>query len=245
MWKAFLILLTISQSAYAYRFTRDFQNGFYWRNLPIDISVVENDPVRRKNLETLTASAIREWEDSTGLEIWNFLPGSPTTNVIRWSNNFKAETSMDPENVLAVAIRYTEGPYFSKTEIIINGSHSYNLNPSYLLTTITHELGHTMGLDHSDVSSAIMWPELQLVYGVGVGQDDVLGLTAAYDTIIDRQLTRYVSPLAYESSSESQGLSCATVTTTPMAAGQGVVSLLLGILISFVRKVKAKFKSFP
>lgn len=243
MWKITFIFLLLSQWAHAYKFTRDFQNGFYWQYLPIDISVVEKDPALRETLEELTALAIKEWEESANLEIWNFTPGSKTTNIIRWSNNFAKETSM-ASGVLAVAIRYTDGPYFARTEIVINGNYfGTRFNNSDLFTTIKHELGHTMGLDHSDVQSSIMWPSLQ-VYGAGIGQDDIEGLNAAYDTMLERQLTRYVSPLAYAESKEVGGLSCATVSSTPMMAGQGLLSLFLGILISFVRKVKAKFKSF-
>lgn len=243
MWKTLLIMISLIEVAHAYRFTRDFQNGFYWENLPIRIAVVESNPTLKNKLDTLTAQAVQEWETSTNLDVWDIVPAGNSTNIIRWSNDFANETKMDEGSVLAVAIRYTEGPYFAKTEIVINGKHRYNQNNSDLFTTIKHELGHTMGLDHSDVLGAIMWPELQ-TYGVGVSHDDVQGMNEAYDIMMERQLTRYVSPLAYETSSESQGLSCATVTTTPMAAGQGLVSLIIGMLISFVRKVKAKFKWF-
>lgn len=242
MGKTFLLLFLFIQSAHAYQFTRDFRNGFYWKDLPIHIRVEEQeDELRKELLTNLTTTAVQDWESATGLSIWNFMSEESGGNVIRWSNNFGAETKMDDKTVLAVAVRYTEGPYFARTEIIINGNHPLNSIVSYLYTTIKHELGHTMGLDHSDVKSSIMWPELQ-EYGVGVGEDDVRGMSAAYDTMIERQLTRYVSPLAYEKKSEGQALSCATVSVTPMAAGQGILSLLTGILISFVKKVKAKFK---
>jgi len=240
MWKTLLFIFALIPSAHAYKFTRDFQNGFYWRNLPISISVIENSPMP---LAELTAQAVNEWQRLTLLDIWNIVPAGESSNIIRWSDNFYQETKMDELSVLAVAIRYTEGPYFARTEIVINGKHVHNKNVDYLFTTIRHELGHTMGLDHSDVMDAIMWPHLQPGYGVGIHQDDRQGMIAAYDIMVDRQLTRYVSPLAYEDSSEAQGLSCATVSLTPMATGQGLVSLVLGILISFVRKLKSIFKS--
>ena len=244
MWKSIIFLLIFSQSAFAYKFTKDFQNGFYWQNLPISITVVENsDPSLKSTLETLTENAVNEWHQSTGLTLWNYQPGIQSSNVIRWTKKFKAETSMDEASVLAVAIRYTDGPYFAKTEIVINGNHPLNYNLTYLFTTIKHELGHTMGLDHSDVRSSIMWPELQ-GYGVGIDTDDVQGMTAAHDTMVDRQLTRYVSPLAYEESSQTNGMSCGTVTTTQSGAMQGLFSLISGILISFVRRLKSRLSIF-
>lgn len=241
MWKALIIILSLIQTAHAFRFTRDFENGFYWKNLPIKIAVIEKDAFLKSRLDSLTTQAVQEWESATGLQIWDIVQGGETANIIRWSNDFARETKMDETTVLAVAVRYTEGPYFARTEIIINGKHRYNSNISDLFTTIKHELGHTMGLDHSDVPGAIMWPELQ-AYGAGVSFDDVQGMNSAYDIMTERQLTRYVSPLAYEESAQAQGLSCATVTTTPAAAGQGLISLIAGILISFVRRIKAKFK---
>lgn len=242
MWKIILILLTLAPAAHAYKFTRDFQNGFYWQYLPLEISVQEEDKNEREKLEDLTIRAIRDWEGNTGLSIWDFRNDGATTNIIRWSKNFTKETNMDASSVLAVAIRYTDGPYFAKTEIVINNSHPLNQNLSYLFTTIKHELGHTMGLDHSDVRASIMWPELQ-EYGAGIDRDDVQGMTAAYDIILDRQLTKYVSPLAYEKTSEVSGLSCASVSVTGGSAS-ALLSLLSGILISFVRKLKAKLKAF-
>ena len=244
MWKSILVLFLFSQSALAYRFTKDFQNGFYWQQLPIPITVIETSDVSLKErLEILSENAVEEWHNLTGLTFWNFQKDARTSNIIRWSRKFKAETNMDEVAVLAVAIRYTEGPYFAKTEIVINGNHPLNSNLTYLFTTIKHELGHTMGLDHSDVRSSIMWPELQ-GYGVGIDTDDVQGITAAHDTMVDRQLTRYISPLAYEETKSSQGLSCGTVTTTHSAALHGLLSLLSGILIRFVRKIKSQLRKF-
>ncbi|MBA2403703.1 MAG: matrixin family metalloprotease, partial [Bdellovibrionales bacterium] len=178
------------------------------------------------------------------LSLWDYT-GSGTKNIIRWSTNFAAETRMDPESTLAVAIRYTKGPYFAKTEIVINGGHSLNQNEADLRTTLTHELGHTMGLDHSDVGQAVMAPTLQAWF-TGLHQDDVHGIQAAYSEMDHRQVTGYVSPLAYETEQESQPLSCGTVgpvTATSGVSFNGLLSLAGGLLISFVRKILGWFKS--
>jgi hypothetical protein len=152
---------------------------------------------------------------------------------------------MDPSSVLAVAIRYVNGPYFAKTEIVINGGHSLNQNDYFLRTTLTHELGHTMGLDHSDVSSAVMAPSLQLQY-FGLQNDDVVGMQAAAEETDRRQVTGYISPLAYSKVEKSTSpLSCGTVGTagTPGMNMNAGLSLASGLLITFLRKIVKWFKS--
>ncbi len=242
MWKLILCLL-ISSPAWSYRLTTDFLNGFYWRTLPINIVVSESDPTLKSKLEFLAKSAVQDWENSTGLNLWDST-GAATPNVIRWSKNFAAETNMDPASVLAVAIRYTNGPYFARTEIIINGNHMYNQQNNYLLTTITHELGHTMGLDHSDHGDAIMAPSLQL-NSSGVRQDDVMGMDDVIAQTQHRQETGYISPLAYSTEeSSSSPLSCGTVgATTSSGTANGILSLGAGILIGFVRRIRKWLKT--
>lgn len=246
MWKklSFALLLASSQ-AWGYRLTSDFTNGFYWHVLPINIMVVESqDSTLKSKLEYLSRLAVQDWENNTGLNLWE-TTSAGTNNIIRWSRNFAAETKMDPASVLAVAIRYTNGPYFAKTEIIINGSHVYNQQNNYLLTTITHELGHTMGLDHSDQMQAIMAPSLQL-NSSGVQRDDVDGLEEAIAQTVHRQETNYVSPLAYQEDKKSASpLSCGTVAVSTTASPvSGLVSLGTGILIGFVRRIRTWLKRF-
>lgn len=244
MWIRWILLAFISLPAWGFKLTQDFVNGFYWASLPINITVIDSNASRKATLERLAARSVQEWESRSGLDLWD-LTSAASTNVIRWSDNFAAETNMDPRSVLAVAIRYTSGPYFAKTEIVINGSNDFNKIEKDLYTTITHELGHTMGLDHSDVPWAVMAPSLQLNY-VGLQSDDIDGMKEAYTQTSNRQLTGYVSPLSYSTSSSQQPLSCATVGPATAGAGwtlNGLFSLASGLLISFVRKLRKLFKS--
>jgi len=243
MWMKFILCLLITTPAWGYKLTTDFVNGFYWQKLPVSITVIESDATLKSKLEYLSRMAIQDWENNTGLNLWD-TTNAGTANVIRWSRNFAAETNMDPASVLAVAIRYTNGPYFAKTEIIINGNHIYNQQNNYLLTTITHELGHTMGLDHSNEMEAIMAPSLQL-NSSGVRRDDVIGMEDAVRETLHRQQTGYVSPLAYETEEkESNPLSCGTIAVSSTASPlSGLISLGAGILIGFVRRIMKWLKT--
>jgi predicted SprT family Zn-dependent metalloprotease len=244
-WIFLCLLIT---PAWGYRFTQDFAletGGFYWQKLPINITVVETDPNRKAMLEALSQSALMDWEDSTGLSLWDWT-NSGTKNIIRWSTNFARETNMDPATVLAVAIRYTDGPYFAKTEIVINGNHVYNQNQTLLRTTLTHELGHTMGLDHSEIGSAVMAPTLQPWY-TGLHPDDVQGMSAAHAEMMKRQQERYVSRYAYKAEeSQPQALSCGSIGIQGPSMGlSGIFSLIGGILMSLLGKIFRWFKSRP
>ncbi len=242
MWMKLILCLLITTPAWGFKLTQDFVNGFYWQRLPINITVVESDATLKSKLEYLSRAAVQDWESSSGLNLWD-TTSAGTSNIIRWSKNFAAETNMDPASVLAVAIRYTNGPYFAKTEIIINGNHIYNQQNNYLLTTITHELGHTMGIDHSDFGDAVMAPSLQL-NSSGVRQDDVRAVDEAVSQTVHRQETGYVSPLAYSKEEESSSpLSCGTVATSTTASPlNGLLSLGAGILIGFVRRIRKWLK---
>lgn len=247
MWIKWLSIFLLTTPVWAYRFTTDFSNGFYWQELPINITVVDSDEARKAKITALAQAAIDNWQTDSGLQLWDYV-GTGTKNIIRWSTNFAQETKMDPTTVLAVAIRYTDGPYFAKTEIVINGGHTFNQNDAMLRTTITHELGHTMGLDHSEVSQAVMAPTLQTFFTGRLHSDDVSGVLAAHAEMEHRQITRYISPLAYSKDEATQNpVSCGTIGPVTAATSgvsvNGLVSLASGLLISFVRKIIKWFKS--
>ena len=94
MWIKWLLIFTITVPAWGYNLTQDFLNGFYWATLPINIVVEDSDSSRKNVLIKLAEESIGEWERKTGLTLWD-LTASGSSNMIRWSTNFAAETKMD------------------------------------------------------------------------------------------------------------------------------------------------------
>lgn len=237
------LLLAVSLPVSAYKFTTDFSAGIYWGGLPISANNFASNANEGQVLSAMVSQAVNEWEDSIGKEIWNVNSnvqfGSPFGNAIRWSNNFAAETGFDPNTTLAVTVRYRTGTFFSRFEIILNGNNTALRNnaANILYQTILHELGHVIGLDHSEFSNAVMYASLQ--GNNRLSNDDVNGGVAAINETIRRQDVGFVSDLArQESESGANALACGSVAFIdggkPPKGGSGLLALALGLILSLV-----------
>ncbi len=249
-----LMAILLSSKSYAYTFTQDFKNGFYWQSFPIQMNKFVTDPNDGVLLEQLTDEAVQDWEGAAGKNLWSFTTVQTSSaysgNYIRWSDNFGAETGYDPSKTLAITIRYNSGTYFQQTVIILNGNLSYlrqNWGNS-LKTTILHEIGHTLGLDHSG-ANAIMAANLSSL--TTLQPDDISGVNAVVSENIRRQSTGFISPYS-ASTAVKNGLlpTCGTIEEQSSGGGPSngasnfIGSALLGILVITIANQRKRKKEF-
>lgn len=240
-------LTTLPGEAWGYRLTEDFAQGFYWAGFPIQLNKFATSTAEGELLASLLNQAENAWEDAVGREIWQADGGAVISNDfygnnIRWSNNFAADTGYNPSSTLAVTIRYSSGTHVQKTEIILNGELFYlrqNQN-NILYKTILHELGHTIGLDHSD-QPAIMGASVSHINSLQ--SDDEEGANAVISEALTRQATGYISPLAAQQSQDENALSACGSVDMGNSGGPGggfFASLLLGLLLSGLSSLRRR-----
>jgi len=141
---------------------------------------------------------------------------------------------------LAVTIRYSSGTYFSQVVVVLNGENNALRSNSQgmLKKTILHELGHTIGLDHSQQYS-IMGASLS---GVStLTWDDSQGANAAINEHLYRQQIGYSAPLS-ESSNETIA-ACGSVALNQHDDDDfgGRYAFVFSLLIGMVLMRAAKF----
>lgn len=245
-----LMAILFSSKVHAYAFTSDYNKGFYWKSFPITMKRFVTDSSDASNLQTLTDQAVQEWESAIGQNVWaleNVVQSSSYSgNYIRWSSNFGSETGYDPNSTLAVTIRYNKGTFFEQVVIILNGNLSYLKQNSgnALKTTLLHEIGHTVGLDHTTVSGAIMYPTLGSTSTLQT--DDIQGMSALISDTQHKQQTGYVSQYAASSDSKSVA-ACGTVEDISKngsgPGGKAVMNFVGAILLGFLAAKMASRKS--
>ena len=188
------IILAFPNVAYGY--TQKYTSGgrlVSWKRSQVDITVVRTDncscPSRTEVISSLERSAAT----------WNEIPAAPHINITE--NSDSPEWGIDgingvylvqdwPFSFRALAVTLTtyndDTGELIDTDIIINGEMRFGLsgerNRYDLDTVLTHELGHVLGLDESDVRGATMFPDTRRgeTDRRQLSTDDVDGILSLY-----------------------------------------------------------------
>jgi len=139
-------------------------------------------------------SAVRD-----AIDFWNKIPtsrlqlsyGGTTTStasgsppVIYCEVNFQASTGGSQDSIPGVAYVSRSGQNIASGRIVLNSSAGLaniaNLDKTYLSITIAHEIGHLIGLGHSQSQSALMYYSIGSKLNVALSQDDMDGASYLY-----------------------------------------------------------------
>ncbi len=162
----FFLSFFLQHHSLAYQFTEDLIRGSFWRTFPIPLKLqIASGDSRFSVTEQALVEAIEEWQKHSEIQLWDYKEGGSSAaanNVVRWSNNFEKETGYAANSTMAITVRYSTPPLLQRTEIIINGQYFGLANLDDLRKILIHELGHTLGLDHSEEYGSLMYRSLAL-----------------------------------------------------------------------------------
>ncbi len=126
-------------------------------------------------------SAVKAQYNGTTTAQWN---QNDRQNVIIW--NSQIPSAQYPQALALTIPNANAQGILLDADIIFNTSYQWSLNPTGqqfdVLGTVTHELGHLLGLDHTNVPSATMYPTAApgLCPCRTLKQDDIDGICAIY-----------------------------------------------------------------
>lgn len=242
-WLISLLLFPISSFA----FTLGGANNSLMRGWNTDSLIfhinAQDCQVTEEILKRATQEAIDLWNSVPGTSISLKLGDATTTTVavaaetttsgepvILCDTGFGSSTGLDPNYSSGWGGFALVGDTIAYGYILLNAqgtSASINQLTYRILTIIiAHEIGHVLGLGHSEDPNALMYYDISRRTQLSLGQDDMDGLTYLYPR--------------HEPSDPIFG--CGTLTTPPSGPGNsGLLLNILGLGI-FVLLISQKFR---
>jgi hypothetical protein len=134
-------------------------NHLYWanKNIPLEISSNTSD-LSSSSVSSLILNSMNEWNLASTAKV---NPSSTSANHIKFTHDFSIYGSA----VIGLTeINYNSSGAIQKATILLNDNFVFTSNPNtvdtgtiYLGDVVTHELGHFLGLDHSEVLKSSMF----------------------------------------------------------------------------------------
>ncbi|XP_071503864.1 interstitial collagenase-like isoform X1 [Diadema antillarum] len=173
----------------------DIAGGRYkWDSTHITYSIV-NYPTRGQikpwELRNTIKRAFRVWSDVTPLEFTEFTGHRVNEAMIRiaflkgrHSHDLEHPIFDGPDGDLAHAFSPKSGWGEVNGDIHFDDDDLFTMDDDdrgyNFFQTAAHEIGHALGLDHSDDPGALMWPHYHFMRDFRLPKDDILGIQALY-----------------------------------------------------------------
>ena len=183
--RIFLLALLISLEALAYQSSlTSGSKGLTWPNSSINLRIVPaNNDLSSATSTSIIQQSITEWNTQTSTQI---IPTNSALSEI----SFKDDFSIYGSGVIGVTeLTFTSGGSIQQAKVYLNDENYdfksapglYSTGEVFLGDVVTHELGHLLGLSHSEVLEATMF------YAAFPGQstlsnDDKAGVKSKYGT---------------------------------------------------------------
>lgn len=187
------LFFVISLKEEAFAFTLNSSTNSAAKGWPsADVTVLVNPAACPASVDIV--AAVRD-----AVDFWNRIPtsrlqlsyGGTTTStasgsppVIYCEVNFQASTGGSEDSIPGVAYISRSGQDIAAGRIVLNSSAGLaniaNLDKTYLSITIAHEIGHLIGLGHSQSQSALMYYSIGSKLNVALSQDDIDGASYLY-----------------------------------------------------------------
>ncbi|MCC6137944.1 MAG: matrixin family metalloprotease [Bdellovibrionaceae bacterium] len=194
---SFFMALHFSVSAFAFTLNSSTNPDFKgWANPAIDFSInTTNCPA---GVEGLIESAFDIWRNVASSKVELRLVGTTTSTTfgnpttIYCENNFATVIAgggpvnpADNDSVPGVAILNPPGAEYATGGLLILNTSSgaasiATYDPTLVKIVLAHEIGHILGLGHSEDTSALMYFDASAKGTLNLAQDDIDGITYLY-----------------------------------------------------------------
>ncbi|OUR93078.1 hypothetical protein A9Q84_21480 [Halobacteriovorax marinus] len=188
---SFILLLLISLSAQAFVINR-VSNGSYikWQSgkvINLNLSTSNLDGLSSANVQSIVANSVSQWTSKIPNQVKLFTTNDgefSSRNDIYFQNN--SVFFSDPTIVASTTMLsdINTGQLYEADIILNDSQHTFStstISKKYLGNIITHEVGHLLGLGHSQILDASMFYELRKGQSL-LHDDDNSGVRHLYGT---------------------------------------------------------------